>query len=48
MSREATFSQPLGTLQDFYIEQGIQAIEQIEIPAQTEKTVGFEEMNLEL
>ncbi len=48
MSREATFSQPLGTLQDFYIEQGIQAIEQIEIPAQTEKTVGFEELNLEL
>ncbi len=48
MSREATFSQPLGTLQDFYIEQGIQTIEQIEIPAQTEKTVGFEEMNLEL
>lgn len=48
MNKESTFSQPLGVLQDFYIEQGILRIEQIEMPVETEKTVDFEEINLDL
>lgn len=48
MSREATFSQPIGVIQDFYIEQGMEAVKQIAIPAQSEKTVDFEEINLDL
>lgn len=48
MSREATFSQPIGVIQDFYIEQGMEAVKQIAIPVQSEKTVDFEEINLDL
>lgn len=48
MNKEATFSQPLGVLQDFYIEQGILYIEQVAMPVETEKTVDFEEINLDL
>lgn len=48
MNKESTFSQPLGVLQDFYIEQGILRIEQVEMPVETEKTVDFEEINLDL
>ena len=48
MNKESTFSQPLGVLQDFYIEQGILYIEQVAMPVETEKTVDFEEINLDL
>lgn len=48
MSREATFSQPIGVIQNFYIEQGMEAVKQIAIPVQSEKTVDFEEINLDL
>lgn len=48
MNKESTFSQPLGVLQDFYIEQGILHIEQVAMPVETEKTVDFEEINLDL
>lgn len=48
MNKESTFSQPLGVLQDFYIEQGILRIEQVAMPVETEKTVDFEEINLDL
>lgn len=48
MNKESTFSQPLGVVQDFYIEQGILYIEQVAMPVETEKTVDFEEINLDL
>lgn len=48
MSRDATFSQPLGILPAFYIQQEITKIQEIPVPEDEVKTAGFEELNFDL
>ncbi len=48
MSRDATFSQPLGVLPAFYVQQEITKIQEIPVPEDEVKTAGFEELNFDL
>ncbi len=48
MSREATFSQPVRTQNEFMLASVMERIKQVPLPKQTEKTMEFEEMNLDL
>lgn len=48
MSKEATFSQPWGTLNDFYVISPLQRISMIPMRPEADKPVEFEEMNLDL
>lgn len=48
MSREATFSQPVQTQNEFMLASVMERIKQVPLPKQTEKTMEFEEMNLDL
>ncbi len=48
MSREATFSQPVRTQNEFMLASVMERIKQVPLPKQTEKTMEFEEMNFDL
>lgn len=48
MSKEATFSQPLGTLTDFYLISPLVLVETVALTAEADKPAAFETLNLDL
>ena len=48
MSKEATFSQPWGTLANFYLILPLTTAKMIELHQEEDKPVEFEEFNLDL